>query len=106
MSNVDSTNGNHHPDDEHNEPMDRIDANPPYRAEKVVGFRKLLAELIARRIVAARRGPPDVGRQPKRGPCNANAGAGRLRSGPGYWPENTPGMTAEIVWFWKPHLGQ
>lgn len=66
MFNADSTNGNHHPDDDRKEPKDRIDANPPYGAGTVVRFRKLLAELIARRIVAARRGPPDVGRQPKR----------------------------------------
>jgi len=37
---------------------------------------------------------------------DANAGAGRLWSGPGKWPEKQPEMTAEIVWFWKPHLGQ
>lgn len=66
MPNADSTNGNHHPDDDRKEPKDRIDANPPYRAGKVAQFRKLLAELIARRIIAARRGPPDAGRQPKR----------------------------------------
>jgi hypothetical protein len=66
MSNADSTNGNHQPDDDRKEPKDRIDANPPYRAGKVVRFRKLLAELIARRIIAARRGPPDAGRPPKR----------------------------------------
>ena len=66
MSNADSTNGNHHPNDDRKEPKDRIDANPPYRAGKVVRFRKLLAELIARRIIAARRGPPDAGRQPNR----------------------------------------
>lgn len=65
MPNADSTNGNHHPDDDRKEPMERIDANPPYRAGKVVRFRKLLAELIARRIIAARRGPPDAGRPPK-----------------------------------------
>lgn len=65
MSSADSTNGNHHPDDDRKEQRDRIDANPPYRAGKVVRFRKLLAELIARRIIAARRGPPDAGRQPK-----------------------------------------
>lgn len=66
MSNADSTNGKHHPDDDRKEPKERIDANPPYRACKVVRFRKLLAELIARRIIAARRGPPDAGRPPKR----------------------------------------
>jgi hypothetical protein len=65
MSNADSTNGKHHPDDR-KEPKERIDAHPPYRACKVVRFRKLLAELIARRIIAARRGPPDAGRPPKR----------------------------------------
>ena len=58
MSNADSTNGNHHFDEDRKEPKDRIDANPPCRAGKVVRLRKLLAELIARRIIAARRGPP------------------------------------------------
>lgn len=66
MSNADSTNDSHQPDGDRKESKDRIDANPPYRAGKVVGFRKLLAELIARRIVAARRGPPDTGHPPKR----------------------------------------
>jgi len=32
MSNADSTNGNHHPDDDRKELKDRIDANPPYGA--------------------------------------------------------------------------
>jgi len=59
MSNADSTNGNHHSDEDRKEPKDRIDANPPYGAGKVVRFRKLLAEFIARRILAARRGRPD-----------------------------------------------
>ena len=66
MSNADSTNGNHHSDEDRKEPKDRIDVNPPHGAGKVVRFRKLLAELIARRILAARRGRPDAGRQPKR----------------------------------------
>lgn len=66
MSNADSPNGNHHSDEDRKESKDRIDANPPYGAGKVVRFRKLLAELIARRIIAARRGPPDAGRQPNR----------------------------------------
>jgi hypothetical protein len=66
MSNADSTNGNHHSDEDRKEPKDRIDANPSYGAGKVVRFRKLLAELLTRRILAARRGRPDAGRQPKR----------------------------------------
>lgn len=47
----------------------RIDANPPYgpaSGDAVARFRKLLAELIARRILAERRNPPapgDGGRQ-------------------------------------------
>ena len=66
MSNADFTNGNHYPEDDRKQPKDRVDANPPDRAGKVARFRKLLAELIARRIIAARRGPPDAGDQPKR----------------------------------------
>jgi hypothetical protein len=67
MTNTNPTNGNPCPeDDDANKQKDRIDANPPYRAGKVVRFRKLLAELIARRILAARRGLPDAGHEPKR----------------------------------------
>ena len=44
--------------------VERIDANPPYNpasADDVERFRKLLAELIARRILAERRRPPAPG---------------------------------------------
>jgi hypothetical protein len=48
--------------DDHNAPRDRIDADPPYGptfSEKVARFRDLLAELIAREILADRRAPKD-----------------------------------------------
>jgi len=56
---------NEHPHD-HNMPPDddagrlqRIDANPPYRPmDAVEKFRKLLAELIARRVISERRQLP------------------------------------------------
>ncbi|MFM7035442.1 MAG: hypothetical protein ACKOYJ_09745 [Planctomycetia bacterium] len=44
--------------------VERIDADPPYgpaSADDVERFRKLLAELIARRILAERRRPPAPG---------------------------------------------
>jgi hypothetical protein len=43
------------PDDALKQPADRIDANPPYRSDfsdRVEQFRKLLAELIARRLLS------------------------------------------------------
>jgi hypothetical protein len=49
-------------DDDQNAPRDRIDADPPYGptfSEKVARFRDLLAELIAREILADRRAPKD-----------------------------------------------
>jgi hypothetical protein len=48
--------------DDHNAPRDRIDADPPYGptfSETVARFRDLLAELIAREILADRRAPKD-----------------------------------------------
>lgn len=66
MTKTDSTNGDHRPDDNRGESKDRIDANPPYGADKVMRFRRLLAELIVRRIAAARRRPPDAGEPPMR----------------------------------------
>lgn len=58
-------NRNQHPHD-HNMPPDddagrlrRIDANPPYGPmDAVEQFRKLLAELIARRVISERRQLP------------------------------------------------
>ena len=44
---------------------DRIDIDPPYRAGSILQFRKLLAELIARRITAIRHGLSDSGDEPK-----------------------------------------
>ena len=47
-------------DDDRERGLDRIDANPPYESSfptKVRRFRDLLAELIARQILAERRGP-------------------------------------------------
>jgi hypothetical protein len=49
-------------DDDQNTPRDRIDADPPYGStfpEKVARFRDLLAELIARQILAERQAPKD-----------------------------------------------
>jgi hypothetical protein len=67
MTITNPTNGNPYPEDEDaNKRKDRIDANPPYRIGHAVRFRKLLAELIARRILAERRGLPDTGHDSKR----------------------------------------
>ena len=49
------------PRDNTSQPKKRIDVNPPYGSESahaVEQFRRLLAELIARKIIAARREPP------------------------------------------------
>ncbi len=49
------------PQGETSKPKKRIDGNPPYgfaSAHAVEQFRRLLAELIARKIIAERRGPP------------------------------------------------
>ena len=49
------------PRDNTAQPKKRIDMNPPYGSESahaVEQFRRLLAELIARKIIAARREPP------------------------------------------------
>jgi hypothetical protein len=43
------------------EPQKRIDANPPYgpaAANPIEQFRRLLAELTARKLIAERREPP------------------------------------------------
>lgn len=67
MTNTNHRNGNLGPeDDDPNKRKNRIDANPPYGMHHAERFRKLLAELIARRILAARRSPPDAGHEPKR----------------------------------------
>jgi len=49
------------PRDNTSQQKKRIDMNPPYgsaSADAVEHFRRLLAELIARKIVTERRGPP------------------------------------------------
>ncbi|MGI9178551.1 MAG: hypothetical protein ACR2IT_11935 [Pirellulales bacterium] len=49
------------PRDNTPQPKNRIDLNPPYgsaSAHAVEHFRRLLAELIARKIASERRGPP------------------------------------------------
>jgi hypothetical protein len=59
-----SSNGTPEPDDDDAEGIPRIDANPPYgprSADAAERFRKLLADLIARRILAERRKPPANG---------------------------------------------
>ena len=67
MTNTNPSNGNQCPEDDGaNKQKDRIDANPPYWIGHAVRFRKLLAELMARRILTARRGLPDAGHEPKR----------------------------------------
>jgi hypothetical protein len=43
------------------EPQKRIDANPPYgpaAADPIEHFRRLLAELISRKLITERREPP------------------------------------------------
>jgi hypothetical protein len=48
-----------HPDDD-DRGLDRIDADPPYNANypaEIQRFREFLAEMIARQILAERRGP-------------------------------------------------
>jgi hypothetical protein len=48
--------------DDQNAPRDRVDADPPYGStfpEKVARFRDLLADLIARQILAERQAPKD-----------------------------------------------
>jgi hypothetical protein len=67
MTNINPTKGRPRPEDgDVNKRSDGIDANPTCRIGKAVRFRKLLAELIARRILAARGGQPGAGREPKR----------------------------------------
>jgi hypothetical protein len=49
------------PRDKTAQPKNRIDVNPPYNSpptHAVEQFRRLLAELIARKMIAERRGPP------------------------------------------------
>jgi len=57
MTKNSAQNGKPHPDDDGPKKKDRIDVNPPF-SEHVQRFRRLLAELIARQIIAARRTPP------------------------------------------------
>ena len=57
MTKNSTQNGKPHPDDDGPKKKDRIDVNPPF-SEHVQRFQRLLAELIARQIIAARRTPP------------------------------------------------
>ena len=57
MTKNSTQNGKPHPDDDGPKKKDRIDVNPHF-SEHVQRFRRLLAELIARQIIAARRTPP------------------------------------------------
>ena len=57
MTKNSAQNGKPHPDDDGPKKKDRIDVNPPF-SEHVQRFQRLLAELIARQIIAARRTPP------------------------------------------------
>ncbi len=53
------------PPDNTSQPKKRIDVNPPYgpaSVDPIERFRRLLAEVIARKIIAERSGPPsDMG---------------------------------------------
>jgi hypothetical protein len=63
-----SSHGTPEPSDDHAEGIPRIDANPPYgprSADAAERFHKLLADLIARRILAERRKPPADGGEGK-----------------------------------------
>ena len=57
MTKNSAQNGKPHADDDGPKKKDRIDVNPPF-SEHVQRFQRLLAELIARQIIAARRTPP------------------------------------------------
>ena len=57
MTKNNAHNGKPHPEDDGPKKKDRIDVNPHF-SEHVQRFRRLLAELIARQIIAARRTPP------------------------------------------------
>lgn len=64
MTQNDSCNGTPEPGDDDAEGVRRIDANPRYEprpADAVERFRRLLADLIAKRILAERRKPPSEG---------------------------------------------
>ena len=64
MNPNDSRNGTPEPEDDDVEGVRRIDVNPPYEpraADTVERFRRLLADLIAKRILAERRKPPGEG---------------------------------------------
>ena len=79
-------------DDDQNTPRDRIDADPPYGTgfpERVKRFRDLLAELIARQILAERRGTKDpdskttplfIARQADRRPAGPDQLSAHIRS--------------------------
>ncbi len=63
-----SSHGTPEPSDDHAEGIPRIDANPlygPRSADAAERFHKLLADLIARRILAERRKPPADGGEGK-----------------------------------------
>jgi len=60
MTKEPTSHGGPSPGDARKQPADRIDADPPYRpdfSDRIVQFRKLLAELIARRLLSERQGP-------------------------------------------------
>jgi hypothetical protein len=64
MTQNDSCNGTPEPGDDGAEVVRRVDANPPYEprpADAVERFRRILADLIAKRILAERRKPPSEG---------------------------------------------
>ena len=64
MTQSNSFNGRPEPGDDDAEVVRRVDANPPYEprpADAVERFRRLLADLIAKRILAERRKLPSEG---------------------------------------------
>jgi hypothetical protein len=61
MDQNNTSNNNPLPRDDTPEPENRIDVNPPYgpgSSDAIELFRKLLARLIASRVIAERRDPP------------------------------------------------
>lgn len=65
MSDTNDDNGTPDPERRKKRKKDRIDVDPPYGGH-VNRLRRLLAELIARRILAERNRPPRGGSEPRR----------------------------------------
>ena len=65
-SNADSSNGNHHSDEDRKESKDRIDGNPPYGAGKVVRVQETPCGVVC---------PPDSRRSVRPARCGSAAEA-------------------------------